>query len=426
MRKSLELKDEKGRLTNEYRAILDKAGTEKRPTNTEEKEQLRKMDARFDEIEADLKAHERQEAREEALAMAALPVNNSKRGVTEPENSGRAGQPKARRGNPVRATAAYAQAFNGWLTGDRPEDMAPEIRNALTADSDTGGGYTVASEQFANRLIETVDNEVYIRRMATITTLTSAQSLGIPSRDGDVDDADWTTEVATGSDDTGLKFGKRELRPHPLAKRVKLSKKLLRLTPWIEDKIIARLGYKFGVSQEKGFLLGTGVQQPLGLFVASSDGISTGRDVPTGSATGFLATNGADCLIQALYTLKSQYQRVAVMGFHRTTVSMIRKLKDNYGQYLWQPGIAGDKPDTILNRPFFMSEYIPSTYTDQSYIGIIGDFSKYEIAEALNIEIQRLIELYAESNQIGYIGRMEIDGMPVLEEAFVRLKCGVA
>lgn len=422
MRKSIELKNEKGQLTEQYRAILNKADAEKRQTNTEEKEQLRKMDARFEELDSDISTLEKQESREASLAAGGS--GSSRSGATQPANSdGKRSGAKAKRGNPVRATAEYAEAYNQWLTGARPEDMAPEIRNALTADSDTGGGYTVASEQFADRLIEAVDDVVYIRGMATITALTSAQSLGIPTRDGDVDDADWTSEVATGSEDTGLKFGKRELRPHPLAKRVKLSKKLLRLTPWIEDKIIQRLGYKFGISQEKGFLLGTGVQQPLGVFTASSDGISTARDKATGSATGFVAApNGADCLIDALYSLKQQYQRVAVWGFHRTTVSMIRKLKDSYGQYLWQPGIAGDKPDTILNRPFFMSEYIPSTYTTGKYIGILGDFSKYEIAEALNIEIQRLIELYAETNQIGYIGRMEVDGMPVLEEAFVRIQ----
>ena len=38
------------------------------------------------------------------------------------------------------------------------------------------------------------------------------------------------------------------------------------------------------------------------------------------------------------------------------------------------------------------------------------------------MQIQRLVELYAATNQVGFIGRMELDGMPVLEEAFVRVK----
>ena len=32
------------------------------------------------------------------------------------------------------------------------------------------------------------------------------------------------------------------------------------------------------------------------------------------------------------------------------------------------------------------------------------------------------LELYAETGQVGFIGRMESDGMPVLAEAFSRLK----
>ena len=37
------------------------------------------------------------------------------------------------------------------------------------------------------------------------------------------------------------------------------------------------------------------------------------------------------------------------------------------------------------------------------------------------MELQRLDELYAATNQVGFIGRMELDGMPVLAEAFTRV-----
>jgi HK97 family phage major capsid protein len=45
-----------------------------------------------------------------------------------------------------------------------------------------------------------------------------------------------------------------------------------------------------------------------------------------------------------------------------------------------------------------------------------------DIADALSMQIQRLNELYAETNQVGFIGRLGTDGAPVLEEAFVRVK----
>ena len=80
------------------------------------------------------------------------------------------------------------------------------------------------------------------------------------------------------------------------------------------------------------------------------------------------------------------------------------------------------EPDTILNRPLNMSEYVPNTFTTGLYVGMFGDLSKYWIADALDLQVQRLIELYAETNQDGFIGRMESDGMPVLAEAFARVK----
>jgi HK97 family phage major capsid protein len=64
---------------------------------------------------------------------------------------------------------------------------------------------------------------------------------------------------------------------------------------------------------------------------------------------------------------------------------------------------------------------VPNTQTAGLYVGMCGDFSFYWIADALDVTVQRLVELYAETNQVGFIGRKETDGMPVLPEAFSRL-----
>ena len=69
-----------------------------------------------------------------------------------------------------------------------------------------------------------------------------------------------------------------------------------------------------------------------------------------------------------------------------------------------------------------MSEYAPNTFTTGLYVGLLGDFSHYWIADALEMTVQRLVELYAGTNQTGFIGRLETDGAPVLEEAFARVK----
>lgn len=322
---------------------------------------------------------------------------------------------------PIIDLQAYVDAnYRSWMRGQGDSRDSEYTLRAFQVDSETEGGYLVRPEQFVARLIQAVDNQVFVRQLATVFQVADATALGAPSLDTDVADADWTIELGTGSEETSLRLGKRSLTPHPLAKRIKLSKTLLRLAALDpEGLVISRLAYKIGITQEKGFLTGTGVQQPLGAFTASADGISTGRDVSTGNTTTSMTFDG---LQEAKFSIKQNYWSRLQWMFHRDGVKQLAKLKDGDGQYIWQPSVVGGQPDRILTFPIMMSEYAPNTFTTGLYVGLLGDWSNYWIADALGMTMQRLVELYAETNQVGYIARLETDGMPVLEEAFARVK----
>lgn len=314
---------------------------------------------------------------------------------------------------PAEERAAFAQRFAKIFR------FSPEGR-ALQMDLDTSGGYITTPEQFVADLIQAVDDRVFVRQLATIYAVQGAAKLGAASLDADPADADWTSEIATGGEDSTMAFGKRELNPHPLAKLIKVSRKLLAATANRAETIVRdRLAYKFGVTEEKAFLTGSGAGQPLGVFTASAQGISTSRDVSTDNTATTVTFDG---LINAKYSVKGAYWDSLVGVFHRDVLKQIRKLKDGNGQYIWQPSVLAGEPDQLLDVPVYMSEYAPSTMTTGLYVGIFGNFSFYWIAEAMTFEIQRLVELYAASNQVGFIGRQELDGMPVLEEAFARVK----
>lgn len=164
---------------------------------------------------------------------------------------------------------------------------------------------------------------------------------------------------------------------------------------------------------------GNAAGQPLGIFVASDKGISTARDVSSQNTTTSITGDG---LINVKYSLKSQYMDLAVWMFHRDALKQIRKLKDGNQNYIWMRGIASDRPSTILENRYFMSEFVPNTFTASQYVGILGDMRNYWIADAMSMELQVLKELYAVNDQTGYIGRKWTDGMPVLEEAFARVQ----
>lgn len=440
-----EMREERAKLVADARSIIDAAGKEKRELSKDEQVRTDKMLDDADKIKDTIAERERAEARmlrleETERGIASEPKRNPGdgpgRGAHRREREGGAddvrelryrvanGEERVYQFNGRLATEEYREAFNRYLRGGKAAAAGlarAEGREdrALAADSDIDGGYLLAPMQTVAGLLKAVDDAVVVRQFATVMQLTNAQSLGQPTLDTDASDAEWTSEVKTGSTDSTMKFGRRELNPSPLAKRALVSRKLLRASPMgVEALVRQRLAYKFGVTEEKAFLVGTGANQPLGLFTASANGISTNRDVSTGSTTDWTA----DALIDMKFTLKSQYLANARWLMHRDGMKRIRKLKDSTNQYLWQPGLSAGEPDMILNLPYTLSEFAPNTWTTGKYVAVLGDLRFYHIAEALALEIQRLDELYAESNQVGFIGRMEVDGMPALEEAFVRAK----
>lgn len=405
-----ELRRKRAALIKQARDLLDKAEQEKRALTAEEEQQWDRLMAEADEIRKTIEREERLQTLERDLAASQGTVAGRRDppgGTADPAGGG----------DEVRA------AFRKFLRGGHAVLTETEVR-ALEAGRDDLGGYIVAPQQFVTQFIKAVDDLVFIRRLATKFTLERSESLGVPALDSDVSDADWTTELATGTEDTTLKFGKRELRPHPLAKRVKVSNKLLRQAVIDPEALVRdRLAYKFGITEEKAFLTGDGVGKPLGLFVASAMGISTGRDVSNGNTATAITFDG---LISAKYALKSQYWPRAQWLFHRNAVEQIAKIKDLEGQYVWRESTRAGEPDRLLGFPVNMSEYVPNTFTAGQYVGMLADFSWYWIVDALDMQIQRLVELYAETNQVGFIARRELDGMPVLEEAFVRVKLAAA
>ena len=408
-----ELMEKRAQAVADARALLDRAEKESRDLIDEES---RQYDALI-EAAGTLKDHIEQERQQRELEreIAAADGDN-------PENRGNEDGTGETRD---RATLAY-DGFRSWMrsgaTGASADPAAAQEFRALSAGVDTKGGYLVAPQQFVQELIKELDDMVYIRQWATVQPVEGADSLGAPSLDSDPGDADWTTELATGTEDDEMKFGKRELHPHPLAKRIKISNEALRRSVMPVERIVReRLLHKLSVTHEKAFLIGSGAGEPLGVFTASADGISTSRDISTDHTTTAITFDG---LQNAKFALKAGYRRRARWLFHRDAVKQVSKIKDADNRYIWQTSTREGEPERLLGLPYHESEFVPNTFTTGQYVGILGDFTYYWIADDMQQQIQRLAELYAETNQTGFILRSNGDAMPVLESAFVRVKLG--
>lgn len=430
-----ELLDARARLTADARKILDGADAEKRDLNTEERAHYDGLDAeiealteKIDARRADQERRDRQAEREAKLGQDAgrqvppgSPRNRGGDGVQALTfDFGRAGKVELSPRHPLHNlnTLEYQDAFLRYLRGESRDWE----QLGLKVGDDARGGY-LAPMAFVAMLVKFLDDEVFVRQLATVLPPTSAKSVGVLSYDTDYDSADWTAEIPASdiSEDDDARFGGREMIPHLLTKLVKASQKLVRSSTLnISSFVASRLAYKFGTTEENACLNGSGSQQPLGVFTASTQGITTSQDMTASATTSFTADN----LIDTLYDLKDAYVARATWIGSREFRRRCRKLKDGEGRYLLVENQNGGMLTTLLDRPLRVSEFAPSTFTASQYVAVVGDFSHYWIQDGLSLEIQNLMELFALRNQVGWLARKETDAQPVLAEAFRRLKLG--
>lgn len=116
-------------------------------------------------------------------------------------------------------------------------------------------------------------------------------------------------------------------------------------------------------------------------------------------------------MIKLVYKLKRQYRRKAAFIINDSVIASIRLMKDNDGQYLWQPALVGGEPDKLLGYPVYTSQFAPTTAI------AFGDFSYYNIGDRGTRSFQQLSEKFAMEGMIGYVVKERIDGLLVLKEA---------
>ena len=303
----------------------------------------------------------------------------------------------------------YDQSFWNMMRGN----VSANVMNALKEGSDSDGGYLVPDE-FENQLIQKLHQENVLRSIShVIQTSSGDHKIPVVASEGT---ASWLDEEAAYTE-SNYSFWQVTLCSHKIGTLIKVSDELLNdsafdLTNYISTEFARRLGD----SEEEAFLTGNGTGRPTGIL-NDSNGAKDGVTAADADAITF------DELIDLFYSLKEPYRKNAVFLMNDSTVKAVRKLKDQNGQYIWQPSVQLGTPDMILNRPVFTSQYMP-TLSAGNKIALFGDFSYYWIADRQGRTFKRLNELYAVNGQVGFLGSQRVDAKTILPEALTTLKMG--
>jgi len=387
----LELRAKRAKAWDAAKAFLDSKRGADGLLSAEDVATYEKMEADVVNLGKEIDRLERQQALDAELNRAVnTPITGKPAAPAGEEKTGR-------------ATAEYRKSFWNVMRSKMP---SPEVMNALQVGTDSEGGYLVPDE-FERTLVEALEEQNIFRTLAhVIQTSSGDRKIPVVASKGS---ASWVDEEGAipESDDS---FGQVSIGAYKLGTMIKVSEELLNDSVFDLEAYISReFARRIGNKEEEAFFTGDGTGKPLGVLAATG-----GAEVGVTAAAAAAFT--ADEIFDLFYSLKAPYRRSAVFVMNDASVKALRKLKDNNGQYLWQPSLTAGAPDTLLNRPVYTSAFMPALAAGAKSI-LFGDLSYYWVADRQGRSFRRLGELYAPTGQVGFLATQRVDGKLILPEA---------
>ena len=388
-----ELREKRAKTWSAMENFLDSHRNDQGVLSVEDDAIYAKMEKELDSLTNEIKRMERKDAIEAELNKPVSAPLTAKPMAAKNDEDEKVG----------RASNAYRKSF--W-NAMKDKAVRPSVYDALQVGTDSEGGYLVPDE-YEKTLVEGLEEENIFRKIATVINTSSGdRKIPVVATKGS---ASWVDEegAITESDDS---FGQVSIGAYKLGTLIKVSEELLNDSVFnLEAYISKEFARRIGNREEEAFFNGDGIGKPIGIFNATG-GAEVG--VTTASATAITA----DELIDLYYSLKAPYRKNAVWVLNDSTIKAIRKLKDNNGNYLWQPALTAGTPNTILGRPVYTSSYVPAIEAGAKTIAF-GDFSYYWVADRQSRSFKRLNELYAATGQVGFVATQRVDGKLILPEA---------
>lgn len=295
-------------------------------------------------------------------------------------------------------------------------DIEAEYK-ALSVGNDVTGGY-LAPGEYVREIIKGV-TEISAPRALVRVRSTGAKSMMLPKRTGQFA-AQRVSEQGPRSETDGLRYGMVEITAPEMFALIDISQQNLEDSAFdLEAELSLEATEQFAVKEGSEFVSGTGVGE--------MEGILTNTDIAStnsGTAATIADSDGqANGLLSLKYGIKTAYARNATWIMNRTTLGSVRKLKDAQKGYIWQPGIADGRPNTIDGDPYVEVPDMPSEGAN-TYPVAYGDFRRgYTIVDRIAMQMLRDPYTQATSGNIRFLFRRRVGGAVLLPEAIRKLKC---
>jgi HK97 family phage major capsid protein len=405
------LREKRANLGKEAQAIIDKAETEKRDLSAEEKVSFDKIHTDIEEMRTDVERLEKHERVTKELG-------ESRGVVAGRENAGPDDSPTEDGKEAKELRAKQEKAFRSYLRfgmeGLEPEERAimsgrfsrekdspvNEQRTAQTVTT-SGGGYLIP-QGFGDSLEKSMKAFGGVESASTAFSTETGNTLPWPTVD-DTSNTGRLLAINTAATETALAFGVITFAAYKFSSdMVTIPVELLQDSAFdLDTELAAILGERLGRVHNTYQTTGTGSSQPQGNVVGASSGV-------TAAGT---TTVTADELLDLVHSVDPAYRTPAFGAgwfLNDGSLKKLRQLKDGEGRPLWQVGIAGSAPDSILGYPYTINQDMAAMTTGLKPI-LFGARKKFRIRNVKGFTLLRLAERYAELHQVAFLAFTRMD-----------------
>ncbi|MBR3631965.1 MAG: phage major capsid protein [Elusimicrobiaceae bacterium] len=297
---------------------------------------------------------------------------------------------------------AEMRAFETFL---RTGSLPAESRDVATANMTMGDNGAVIPTSIARKIIETVKNISPIFQLSDQYSVKG--SLVFPK----YTEVSSAVTVAYAAEFTALtskvgKFTSVTLSGNLAGALAKISKSLINNAEFdIVSYVIGKLAEAIAIFMEAELLKGTGATGHM-TGVLTTSGIS----VTAAAATAI----SADDLIKLQMKVNQRYRGKGVWIMSTQTLEAIRKLKDGDQRYLLNPDIRDGFNYRLLGCPVYESDAMENIAASKKTV-VFGDFSGLGVNIRPGVELQLLLEKYADEHAVGAVAWFEADSK-VLED----------
>lgn len=297
----------------------------------------------------------------------------------------------------------YSEAFEksmrfgfGELTREERDIIKRAGQNKGT---DSAGGYTVPTD-FNSRVIEAMKAYGGVANNCQILNTSDGRTIEWSTTDGTADMGAFIAEAAKATTQDVV-FGQTSIGAKKLTSNVILiSNELLQDTGIAMDSLlVGRIGSRIGRKEADAIVNGTGT----GL---ENKGLAKSVTVKTKIATA--STFNWKDINKLIHSVDPAYRNGAKLAFNDTTFAIAKEQEDSQGRPLWLPSVAGVAPSTILGEEFFIDQAIADASGTNDFM-YYGDFNKFILRRVRYMQLRRLNELYAESDQVGFLAFHRFD-----------------